>query len=107
MTLAEVPYGVGHRPATMRGQEVETVRFDSEAVPEGLDRLRKIEGQLGGIIKMIEDGRDCGDVVQQLSAVGHAVDRVGLRLLTSQLRQCLDNESAAKDAGYDREKFER
>jgi DNA-binding FrmR family transcriptional regulator len=83
------------------------MRFDSDAVPEGLDRLRKIEGQLGGIIKMLEQGRDCSDVVQQLAAVGRGVDRVGLRLLTSQLKQCLNDEDTARDAGYSEEKFER
>ena len=83
------------------------MRFDSEAVPESLDRLRKVEGQLGGIIRMIEQGRDCGDVVQQLAAVGRAVDQVGLRLLTRQLKQCLGDEDTARDAGYNEEKFER
>ena len=53
------------------------MKFESEVVPEALDRLRRVNGQLGGIIRMIEQGRDCQDVVQQLAAVGRAVDRVG------------------------------
>jgi DNA-binding FrmR family transcriptional regulator len=64
------------------------MKFENEAVPEALQRLRRIEGQLGGIIRMIEQGRDCEQVVQQLAAVGRAVDRVGLRLMASQLREC-------------------
>ncbi len=83
------------------------MRFESEVVPEALDRLRRVEGQLGGIIRMIEQGRDCEAVVQQLSAVGRAVDRVGLKLLSGQLRQCLAGEEAARDQGYDPTKFER
>jgi DNA-binding FrmR family transcriptional regulator len=83
------------------------MKFESEAVPEALDRLRRVEGQLGGIIRMVEQGRDCQDVVQQLAAVGRAVDRVGLKLLAGQLRQCLTDEPAARDDGYDPEKFER
>jgi DNA-binding FrmR family transcriptional regulator len=83
------------------------MRFESEVVPEALDRLRRVEGQLGGIIRMIEQGRDCEAVVQQLSAVGRAVDRVGLKLLSGQLRQCLAHEEAARDQGYDPTKFER
>jgi DNA-binding FrmR family transcriptional regulator len=66
-----------------------------------------VNGQLGGIIRMIEQGRDCQDVVQQLAAVGRAVDRVGLKLLAGQLRQCLTNEEAALDEGYEEGKFER
>ncbi|HXJ64030.1 MAG TPA: metal-sensitive transcriptional regulator [Actinomycetota bacterium] len=83
------------------------MKFQSEAVPEALERLRKIEGQLGGIIRMIENGRDCQEVVQQLAAVGRAVDRVGLRLLTGQLRQCVADAETARSDGYDETKFER
>jgi DNA-binding FrmR family transcriptional regulator len=88
-------------------REVGAVKFESAVVPEALDRLRKIEGQMGGIIRMIEGGRDCQEVVQQLAAVGRAVDRVGLRLLTGQLRQCVADEDAARSDGYDEAKFER
>jgi len=45
------------------------MKFESEAVPESLARLRRIEGQLGGIIRMIEQGRECQEVVQQLGKV--------------------------------------
>ncbi len=83
------------------------MKFQSEVVPEALDRLRRIEGQLGGIIRMIEQGRDCHDVIQQLAAVGRATDRVGLKLLTGQLRQCVADEEAARGDGYDETKFER
>jgi DNA-binding FrmR family transcriptional regulator len=83
------------------------MRFESGAVPEALERLHKVQGQLGGIVRMIEQGRDCQDVVQQLAAVGRAVDRVGLKLLTGQLRQCLADEEAARGDGYEESKFER
>jgi DNA-binding FrmR family transcriptional regulator len=83
------------------------MKFESEVVPEALDRLRRVNGQLGGIIRMIEQGRDCQDVVQQLAAVGRAVDRVGLKLLAGQLRQCLTHVDAARDDGYDEARFER
>ena len=83
------------------------MRFESEAVPEAVVRLRKIEGQLGGVIRMLEEKRDCGDVVQQLAAVGRGVDRVGLKLLAAQLRECLADEDAARGEGYDPDRFER
>ncbi len=83
------------------------MRFEGDAVAEALNRLRKIEGQLGGIIRMLEQERDCGDVIQQLAAVGRGVDRVGLKLLAGQLRHCLSDEAAARSDGYDPERFER
>lgn len=83
------------------------MKFENEVVPEALDRLRRIEGQVGGIVRMIENGRDCQEVVQQLAAVGRAVDRVGLRLLTGQLRRCLVDDVPEATGGYDETKFER
>jgi DNA-binding FrmR family transcriptional regulator len=83
------------------------MRFESEAVPEALRRLHRLQGQVGGIARMIEDGRDCADVIQQLAAVRAALDRVGLRLMSTQLQRCLTDEAKARGEGYDREKFER
>ena len=72
------------------------MKFETVALPEALDHLRRIEGQLGGVIRMLEQGRDCQDVIQQLAAVGRGVDRAGLRLLASQLRRCLSDEENAR-----------
>ncbi|MDQ3106484.1 MAG: metal-sensitive transcriptional regulator [Actinomycetota bacterium] len=70
-------------------------------------RLRRIQGQLTGILTMIEDGRSCEEVVQQIAAAGKALDRVGVSLLVSQLQYCLEDEEAASAAGYGPEKVER
>ena len=53
------------------------------------DRLRRAEGQLRGIIKMIEDGRSCEDVVTQLTAVRHAISRATEALITAHIDECL------------------
>src|ERR1035441_10238203 len=46
---------------------------DSETMASVLKRLRRAQGQVGGVIKMIEDGRDCADVVTQLAAASRAL----------------------------------
>lgn len=61
-----------------------------------LNRLRRVQGQLGGVIAMIEQGRSCKDVVTQLAAVSKALDRAGFTIIASGLRNCLD---AANGAG--------
>jgi DNA-binding FrmR family transcriptional regulator len=53
------------------------------------DRLRRAEGQLRGIIKMIEEGRSCEDVVTQLTAVRHAISRATEQLITTHIDECL------------------
>ena len=54
-----------------------------------LNRLRRAQGQLAGVISMIEAGRDCKDVVTQLAAVSRALDRAGFKIVASGMRQCL------------------
>lgn len=70
-------------------------------------RLRRIQGQLGGILAMIEDGRPCRDVIQQVAAAGKALDRVGVSLLVSQLQHCLEDADAAAVEGYGPAEVER
>ena len=54
-----------------------------------LERLAKIEGQVRGIVKMVEDDRYCIDVVTQINAVRGALDKVALGLLDGHVRHCL------------------
>lgn len=54
-------------------------------------RLKRAQGQLGGIIKMIEEGRECSDIVTQIAAVSKAVDRAGFTTISVGLRQCMSD----------------
>ena len=51
-------------------------------------RLRRIEGQIGGIVRMIEDGRPCSDVVTQLAAASKALSRAGFAVISTGMRHC-------------------
>jgi len=53
-----------------------------------VNRLRRVQGQVNGIISMIEDGRECTDIVTQLAAASRALDRAGLRIISDGLQQC-------------------
>ena len=52
-------------------------------------RLKRAQGQIGGIVKMIEDGRECQDIVTQMAAVSKALDRAGFATISLGLRQCM------------------
>ena len=54
-----------------------------------LVRLRRAEGQLRGVQRMLDEGADCREVLTQLSAVKAALDQVGLHLITDQMRSCV------------------
>ncbi|AFM20297.1 hypothetical protein Mycch_5662 (plasmid) [Mycolicibacterium chubuense NBB4] len=68
---------------------------DEEAIGVVLNRLRRAHGQLAGVISMIEQGRDCKDVVTQLAAVSKALDKAGFKIVATGLRQCLTGETPA------------
>lgn len=59
---------------------------DKESI---LERLRKVEGQVRGIQKMVEEDRYCVDILTQVAAVRAALDKVGLMLLESHTRGCV------------------
>ena len=54
-----------------------------------VNRLRRAQGQIGGVVRMIEQGRDCKDIVTQLAAVNRALDRAGFAIIATSLKQCL------------------
>jgi DNA-binding FrmR family transcriptional regulator len=54
-----------------------------------INRIRRAQGQLAGVLRMLEEGRDCEDVVTLLAAVSRALDRAGFAIVASGLRQCL------------------
>ncbi|MFB7667910.1 metal-sensitive transcriptional regulator [Kitasatospora sp. NPDC056138] len=65
------------------------MKVEEEATSAILNRLRRAQGQLAGVVAMIEAGRDCKDVVTQLAAVSRALDRAGFKIVASGMRQCL------------------
>ncbi|HMU37183.1 MAG TPA: metal-sensitive transcriptional regulator [Marmoricola sp.] len=56
-----------------------------------INRLKRAQGQLGGVIRLIEEGRDCQDIVNQLAAVNKALDKAGYAIVSTGLRECLTN----------------
>lgn len=58
-----------------------------------LNRLRRAQGQLAAVISMVEDGRDCRDIVTQLAAVSKAIDRAAFKVVASNLKACVMGEN--------------
>lgn len=63
-------------------------------------RLRRVEGQIRGIEKMIDEGRECRDLVTQLSAANKALEQIGFRLVSAGLTYCITNPEKAEAEGY-------
>ena len=75
------------------------MQLDPDATKTAISRLRRAEGQIGGVIRMLEQGRDCKDVVTQLAAVSRALDKAGFSVVASGLKQCLASPDSDLDVG--------
>ena len=64
-----------------------------------VNRLKRAQGQLAGVLRMLEEGRDCEDVVTQLAAVSRALDRAGFAIVASGMRQCMTAADDSEDGG--------
>ncbi len=69
------------------------MELDAAVLDSVIKRLRRAQGQIGGVIRMIEEGRDCADVLTQLAAASRALDRAGFKLVASGLRECVTRPS--------------
>lgn len=80
---------------------------DETAIADVLNRLRRAQGQLGGVIAMIEQGRECKDVVTQLAAVSRALDRAGFKIVATGLRECVLGNAADGKAPLSEDELEK
>lgn len=71
-----------------------------ETVADLQARLRRVEGQVRGVHQMLADGRDCRDVVTQLSAATKALERAGFVLVAAGLTWCLSDPERSAAEGY-------
>lgn len=75
------------------------MQLDVDQLGTAIHRLKRAQGQIGAVVRMIEEGRDCEDVVTQLAAVSRALDRAGFAIIATGMRQCLTaDENADADS---------
>ena len=96
-----------HGKAGAMQHETDTTqeRHDAEAKRKVINRLRRAHGQLAAVINAVEQDAHCRDVVHQLSAVSKALDRAGFLVVSSALKECLNNPEA--DGAPDQDELEK
>ncbi|WP_103109846.1 metal-sensitive transcriptional regulator [Brevibacillus reuszeri] len=63
-------------------------------------RLKRIQGQIGGVLRMMDEQKNCKEVVAQLSAVRNASDRAIAQIVAENLQRCLlEEQEAGRDTG--------
>lgn len=80
------------------------MQLDPEEMAPVINRIKRAQGQLGGVLRMLEEGRECEDVVTQLAAVSKALDRAGFAIVANGLQMCMKGDSTDE---LDLKKMER
>ena len=71
-----------------------------ETISDLTKRLHTVEGQVRGIAQMLEDGRECRDIVTQLSAANRALEQAGFMLVAAGLTWCVEDPERSAAEGY-------
>jgi DNA-binding FrmR family transcriptional regulator len=81
------------------------MELNPEEMTHVINRIKRAQGQLGGVLRMLEEGRDCEAVVTQLAAVSKALDKAGFAVVATGLQHCLANPS--DESGIDVKRMEK
>lgn len=79
------------------------MELDTEEMKPVINRLKRAQGQLSAVARMLEEGSECKVVVTQLSAVSKALDRAGFVIIANGMEWCLSSETE----DLDKKEFEK
>ena len=83
------------------------MQIPAEVIEDVRRRLHRVGGQVRAIERMLDEGRECREVVTQLSAATKALEQVGFPLVASGLTYCVANPEEAEADGYSLEDVQR
>lgn len=83
------------------------MELPDETLDELRKRLRRAAGQVQGVERMLDEGRDCREVVTQLTAAIRALEQTGFKLVASGLVWCLSDPEAAEAEGLGPDEVEK
>ncbi|MEY3933758.1 MAG: hypothetical protein RLZZ606_357 [Actinomycetota bacterium] len=75
------------------------MQIEPQELKQARDRLMRVQGQIQGIVKMIDEGRDCSELLNQLAAANTALQRAGFIVVSTAMEKC-----SAEPAGSENKK---
>jgi hypothetical protein len=78
----------------MPAKKINQVLSDVEQVDAISKRIKRAQGQLGAVARMLEEGRNCEEIVTQMSAVSKAVNTAAFTLISASLKECLVDDKS-------------
>lgn len=83
------------------------MELPEDVIEDVRKRLRRVAGQVEGIERMLDEGRECRDVVIQISAANRALEQAGFKLVSAGLRYCVSDPDKAEAEGYAMDEVEK
>ena len=86
------------KAVTHAGGDVEShVLHDQAQLHAIVTRLKRAHGQMGAVVRMLEEGRSCEDVITQMAAVNKAINTAAFTLISSSLKECIIDPTIDSD----------
>ena len=82
----------------MATKEITYVLSDAGQVEAITKRIKRAQGQLGAVARMLEEGRSCDEIITQMSAVSKAVNTAAFILISASLKGCITEGNSNSDA---------
>ena len=82
----------------MASKKASHVLTDQDQIEAITKRVKRAQGQLGAVARMLEEGRSCDEIVIQMSAVSKAVNTAAFTLISSSLKECIMNDKSNSEA---------
>jgi len=70
---------------------------DQEQLEAIAKRMKRAHGQMGAVIRMLEENRSCEDIVTQMAAVGKAINTAAFKLISASLKECIEEATVDRD----------
>jgi len=83
------------------------VQLSEDVVEDVRKRLHRVTGQIEGVERMLDQGRECRDVISQISAATKALEQAGFRLVAAGMTYCVEHPEEAEADGYPLEAVQR
>ncbi len=82
----------------MAVKKITHILSDAQAIEAITNRIKRAQGQLGAVARMLEEGRSCEEIVTQMSAVSKAVNTAAFTLISASLKECIIEGKTNSDA---------
>jgi DNA-binding FrmR family transcriptional regulator len=82
----------------MANKKASHVLTDQDQIDAISKRIKRAQGQLGAVARMLEEGRSCDEIVIQMSAVSKAVNTAAFTLISSSLKECIMDDKSNSEA---------